>query len=124
MNQKTSNVPSGAAVACGALLGEKALSILTKLSPDECAHAYVQMNCFEWPDALRDIKPPEWDGMTDRQRHAHPEMKQVWHALHMVTSEFQRSRQWWRERLARTDAQHLEWWTHTYSPNTDYTKPN
>lgn len=103
--------------ACSALFGKEALSILTKLSADECAHAYVQMNRFEWPDVLSEMKPPEWDAMSDKQRKAQPKTKQVWQALHMVTSEFQRSRQWWRERLARTDEQHLEWWLHTYSTN-------
>jgi hypothetical protein len=91
-------------------LVEPALGILSNLSDDECAHAYVQMNCFQWPDALISLKPDGWDAMTKTQRYDSSEMQQVWHAIHLMTSAFNRSRQWWREKLIQTDDQHLKWW--------------
>lgn len=98
--------------------GNRALASLIALPSDQRAHAYVQANTYVWPDAVKDLKPDGWDKLDDREKFAHPDGKELWRVLNTVTSEFERSRQWWREELKRTDAEHLAWWSGHSSPNT------
>lgn len=76
----------------------------------QCAHAYVELNRWKWPGILADLKPEYWDTMPIGEKHPHPFMRILMNIIKAKTSEFERSRQWWRERLKRTDKEHLEWW--------------
>lgn len=104
-------------VASSELFGEKVLRKLTTLTHDERAHAYVQANSFKWPDALAELKPDQWDEMTDQQKRQSPEGKTMWNCVKMVTSEYDRSKAWWIEALGRTSKDHDEWWLLQFSPN-------
>ena len=113
-------IPNGkeqAELCSSALLGEKLLHILAPLSAEERAHAYVQGNTWHWPDVLAAHKPEKWDEWTDKQKYESREGQTMWRTMEIVTSEFERSRQWWREQLKRTDEAHLEWWNRQHSPN-------
>jgi phytoene dehydrogenase-like protein len=83
---------------------------LAAMDEESRGMAWVQANKFEWPDALADLKPPSWDGLTDRQKRDSKEGWALWTSLQCVTSDFQRSRAWWKHALRRTDEQHDKWW--------------
>ncbi len=89
---------------------QKALSLLGLLTAPELAHAYVQLNCFKWPDALREFKPARWEAMLNRERYRDSEFKQIWEAVKGRTTPFERSQAWWEERLGRSRREHLDWW--------------
>jgi len=85
--------------------------VLLKLSTDERAHAYVQKNCWEWPEVLIDFKPLNWDKLTIKQKYKHPLGSSVWRILNKVTTRYEQSRQWFREqKLLKSDEEHLKWW--------------
>lgn len=86
------------------------LSRLMALDSTQRAHAYVQANCWKWPDALAELSPEGWERMTQDEKHSHPQGKTLWRVLWAVTTEFERSRQWWREQLKANDEAHLSWW--------------
>lgn len=85
------------------------------MSEDDRAHCFVQMNSWEWPDALSAAKPDGWDNMGHAEKQK--EGKWLWNLLEKTVSDFAFSRQWHREKCENTDEKHFEWWVKTYLAN-------
>ena len=92
----------------------KAFKLLEPLTSGQRAHCYVQLNKYDWPELLDELKPASWDSMDMRNRDGNYFFNVIWEVVIAVTSEFDRSRQWWREELKSTDQAHMEWWNKTY----------
>ena len=121
MDSNTNTLPQAVerpALRSGDLSSETVLARLMTLDSTQRAHAYVQANSWDWPDAIADLIPGNWALLDNREKYAHPAQRALMRVLDATTTEFERSRQWWRESLGRTDEAHLEWWhTHYSSPN-------
>lgn len=87
---------------------EEARVILKGLKRSERAHAYVQANSWTWPDVLIKFKPESFNQLSFDTMHKHVEFIKLYELLLSVTTEFQRSRQWWKERGIKSQC-HKEW---------------
>jgi hypothetical protein len=83
---------------------------LAAMDEESRGMAWVQANKFEWPDALADLKPTGWDGLTDRQKRDSAEGWAMWECVNGMTNPYQRSRSWWVHALGRTPEEHDKWW--------------
>jgi squalene cyclase len=88
----------------------KAIKLLLPLTAQERAKAACQHNCWEWPEALAEIKPEGFDSLTNMGRHTLPEFRQIEKVLSDMVSEFDYSQQWWVTECRETAEAHLNWW--------------
>ncbi len=85
--------------------------LLSILTAEERAYAWVQLNRFQWPDAIAEVKPKDWDNTSTGHDRFKTECGQVaWRILNEMTSDFDRSRAWWINALGRTPIEHVKWW--------------
>lgn len=109
---ETARQEGATAVAVGSTdwLGERLRASLGRMTPEQRAKAYVNLNTYKWPESMADLKPGQWENLTCEQRYRSEESRELWKALHEMTSEYERSRAWWLDELDRTTEEHLEWW--------------
>lgn len=96
-------------------MSESIYDRLSKLPAEGRAHVFVELNLCQWPKVLSDLKPAGWDGMsTDEKIRVG---KEAWILIHALTTEYERSRQWWRETIPqKTEAEHTAWWEKNFGP--------
>lgn len=93
---------------------EKMASVFRMLPEEARNAAYVQANCFNWPDALMPFKAAGLDEMTAREKYHHPAWQEMFEVIESNTTHFGRSRAWWLINLKRTKEQHAEWYATHY----------
>lgn len=86
------------------------LAALLALTEEERCAAYVEINCWDWPECLAVLKPGNWDGMDEVGKKDHPSWIALWEVIRQCTSEFGRSRAWWVLHMKETAEAHLAWW--------------
>ncbi len=85
--------------------------LLAMLTAEERALAWVQLNRFQWPDAISEVKSKDWDNIsTGYDRFKTERGQSAWRILNEMTSDFDRSRAWWINALGRTPIEHIQWW--------------
>ena len=85
--------------------------LLFSFSDAERCKAYTQPNTYHWPEIVSAHRPADWDTLSHKERHKHPEARALWGAIYDTTTPFGRSQAWWVEVLGRTEEQHMRWWT-------------
>jgi hypothetical protein len=89
----------------------KAIKLLLPLTAQERAKAACQHNCWEWPEALAEIKPEGFDSLTYKEKSSPlGEFRQIGKVLGDMVSEFDYSQQWWITECRETAEAHLNWW--------------
>lgn len=83
---------------------------IERMSSEQRCRVFIQMNLYRWPVEFFSFMPDEFDGLNNIDRHSHPDFRLLMDKITMATTHFDRSLQWWRDILKKTDEQHKEWW--------------
>lgn len=91
-----------------------ARAILMRLKRSDRAKAYVESNTWQWPKVLRDFEPAGFSEIRDfHLKYESSDFKALINLLYSVTTEYQRSRQWWKEQGIKAKypiSNHMEWY--------------
>ena len=90
--------------------------ILSDLRPEERAHAWVQATQFLWPDAITQFKPTDCDLLESARKYDDEDWKSLFRCLELLTSDYERSRQWNIEVADNNVRRHLESYIDTHFP--------
>ena len=88
----------------------KLFDAILKMSIDEKANAYVDLNCYNWPESLEEFKPTCFSNSPRMEQWENELYQLAWKTILSTTSDFDRSKKWWELRIKDNTINHEDWY--------------